>query len=112
MLPLPGRQLAGNAPLRWYPIDIDYPMLAGEPHVATYPGLLRAVRSVIAPSAILPVGCWSVQAVLIRGRWWPCYFAAHFKLFGFGVQVFGPLRPNLTPGEWGWTFDVFLHVTR
>lgn len=119
--PMPPKQLAGNAPLRWMPIQQGYPLVPNVPcqmlnghtcHTSCTAGSVPVL--LLSPDPVPPLGCWSVQAVYSTwlSCWIPCYVAASFKLFGQRVHFNGFLKPDVTPGDWFWWFECSLTWTK
>ncbi len=118
--PMPPKQIAGNAPLRWMTIQRDYPlapcveveMLGG--HRCTSNCTQGVPVLVLSPDPVPPLGCWTVQSVYSTwlGCWIPCYFSICLRLFGRRLHFNGPLKPDVTLGDWFWWFEFSLTLTK
>lgn len=103
--PMPPVQLAGTAPaLLQKPRQIGYPIAAGYFWNATD----VKPSTVCCPDPVPPIGCWTLQGVWCSwfgGFWLPCYFAFSVMVFGRRLHFNGPLKPDLTLGDWYWWWE-------
>ena len=100
-LVMPPKQIAGNAPQRWISIQPGYPLA---------PGLTIDEGRVWGPDPVPPAGCWTVQAfysVRLK-RWVPCYFAMSVMVLGRRLHFNGPLKPDVTKGDFFWWAEISL----
>lgn len=109
---MPPKQVKGTAPAMLKKIrQVGYPIAPGYFTEAT-----NAVPScVLCPDPVPPLGCWTLQAVWVDwlgGFWLPCYLAFSFKVFGRRLHFNGPLKPDVTLGDWYWWYEFSLTWTK
>jgi hypothetical protein len=126
--PMPPRQIAGNAPLRWMTIQRGYPLAPGVEiemlggHRCSSNCTQGVPVLVLTPDPVPPIGCWTMQSVYSTwlDRWIPCFFAFTIRVplierFGFAPRRFhcnGPLKPDVTLGDWFWWFELSVTCPR
>lgn len=103
-LPMPPVELAGNVQWESQSIQLNYPFhgaYIGQPPFTT-----------MLPSPVPGLGKWTIQGVKLGWLTIPCYFAFSTKVFSRRLHFNGPLKPDVTSGDWFWWFECSLSWTK
>ena len=116
-LMMPPTPVCGNAEQRWIPVQPDYPLApdAVVQYMDYYDGEKTvSIPHVLSMDPVHPVGQWSIQSfysALLKRRI-PCYFSFSKMLFGRRVHFNGPVKPDVTLGDWYWWIECSLTWTK
>lgn len=96
--PLPAVQIAGNAPMKRFPVKPGYPIAEGAVIEKTPEG-----EFFYGPDPVLERGQWSLQGVKFPGKPpIPCYFTATIPWFnGMNRLISFILKPDPSDPNWG-----------
>lgn len=109
-LMMPPLKVAGNAEARWIPVQDGYP-LAPDAQTRTRED---GQREVWGMDPVHPAGQWSVQSFYSARlkRRLPCYYSFSKMVFGRRLHFNGPLKPDVTKGDWCWWLECSLTWTK
>lgn len=106
-LMMPPHKVMGNASPRWIPIQEGYPLAPD--------ALLNEAKTLVwGMDPVHPMGEWSVQSFYSHrlGRRIPCYYSFSKMFFGRRLHFNGPVKPDVTHGDWFWWVEMSLTWTK
>ena len=109
-LPMPSFKIAGNADPAWIPIQQGYPLapMAKIEDRDYFDGKeVKRIPHVLSMHPVHPTGQWSVQGVYVPKlqKIIPCYWSQSNMMFGRRLHTNGPLKPDVTLGDWAWWLE-------